>query len=478
MKPMDSDFQSRDQLLEELEGMRRRIAMLEEEQVNRERNSDDVDLFRRLVEHSLGLMCVHDLDGNLLFVNTAAAEALGFRPEDGVGWNLRRFLSPSVESQFDVYLERIREHGVDSGLMRLVGKNGTEQVWLYRNVLYEELGKPPRVLGHAQDVTDRVRAEQALKQSEQRFRLLADTALILIWMSDRAGDCVFLNRAWLEFTGKALEEQLGDGWIENIHAADRDQFVEAHCSAMAAGTPFQVEYRLRRADGEYRWVFCSGVPRVANDGAFAGFIGSCVDISPIRQAREALEAAREDLGALVARRTAELERTYIQLGAAVHHRARIEDERARVHRLDAGAGQAGLPGATLAWGPQKPDRAKTVLLVEARTDVRHLLRDILQLDGYRVIDVGDVQAALAVIEAGSEPVHLLLTTIATLGTSGPTVVDRIAAVRPGLSILYMSDSSLEVTAHQGGFEPGGVSLSRRPPTLTDLLGKVREAIDR
>jgi PAS domain S-box-containing protein len=475
MKPMDSDFQSRDQLLQELEGLRHRVAVLEEEQVNRERPGDDVDLFRRLVEHSLGLMCVHDLDGNLLFVNTAAAQALGFRPEDGVGWNLRRFLSPSVESQFDAYLERIRNHGVDSGLMRLVGKNGTEQVWLYRNVLYEESGKAPRVLGHAQDITDRVRAEQALRQSEQRFRLLADTALILIWMSDGGGGCVFLNRPWLEFTGKALEEQLGDGWMESIHAADRDRFVEALGSAMAAGIPFQVEYRLRRADGEYRWMFGSGVPRVGTEGAFAGFIGSCVDISPIRQAREALEAAREDLAALGARRTVELEHSAIQLSAAVHHSARIEDERARVHRLDAGAGS---PAATLAWGPQKPDRAKTVLLVEARTDVRHLLRDILQLDGYRVIDVGDVQAALAVIETSSEPVHLLLTTTATLGTSGPTVADRIAAVRPGLSILYMSDSSLEVTAHQGGLEPGGVPLPRRPPTLMDLLGKVREAIDR
>lgn len=475
---MDSDFQSRDQLLQELQGLRRRLAALEEEQVNRERDGDDVDLFRRLVEHSLGLMCIHDLDGNLLFVNTAAAQALGFRPEDGVGWNLRRFLSPSVESQFDVYLERIRNHGVDSGLMRLVGKNGTEQVWLYRNVLYEESGKPPRVLGHAQDITDRVRAEQALRQSEQRFRLLADTALILIWMSDRGGGCVFLNRPWLEFTGKALEEQLGDGWIESIHVADRDRFVEAHGSAMAAGIPFQVEYRLRRADGEYRWMFGSGVPRVETDGAFAGFIGSCVDISPIRQAREALEAAREDLAALGARRTAELEHSYIQPSAAVQHSARLEDERARVHRLDAAAGQAGSPAAPLAWGPKNPDRAKTVLLVEARADVRHLLRDILQLEGYRVIDVGDTQAALTLIESGSEPVHLLLTTIAMRGTSVPTVADRIAAVRPGLSILYMSDSSLEVTAHQGGFEPGGVPLPRRPPTLVDLLGKVREAIDR
>lgn len=474
---MDSDFQSRDQLLQELQSLRRRVAVLEEELVNRARPGDDVDLFRRLVEHSLGLMCIHDLDGKLLFVNTAAAQALGLRAEDGVGWNLRRFLSPTVESQFDAYLERIRNHGVDSGLMRLVGKNGTEQVWLYRNVLYEESGKPPRVLGHAQDITDRVRVEQALRQSEQQFRLLADTALILIWMSDRGGGCVFLNRPWLEFTGKALEEQLGDGWIESIHAADRDRFVEAHRSAVAAGTPFQVEYRLRRADGEYRWMFGSGVPRVNSDGTFAGFIGSCVDISPIRQAREALEAAREDLAALGAPRTAELEQSDIQFSAAVQHSAGLQDEKARPHHLDAAAGQAGSPAATRVRAPKNPDRAKTVLLVEARADVRNLLRDILQLDGYRVIDVGDAQAALAVIESAAEPVHLLLTTIAMLGTCAPTVADRIAAVRPGFSILYMSDTGVEITAQQGGFEPR-VRLLKMPFTLVDLLDKVREAIER
>jgi len=74
--------------------------------------SEERDLFRSLVEHSLGLMCVHDLEGNLLFVNTAAAETLGFRPEDGIGWNVRRFLSPAAEDEFAAYLERIRANGV------------------------------------------------------------------------------------------------------------------------------------------------------------------------------------------------------------------------------------------------------------------------------------------------------------------------------------------------------------------------------
>src|SRR5262249_32454954 len=116
-------------------------------------------------------MCVHDLDGNLLFVNAAAASALGFRPEDGIGWNLRRFLAPAVQEQFNVYLERIRATGVDSGLMRLVAKDGMEQVWLYRNTRYEERGYPAVVLGQAQDVTDLIRTQQKLRESERRFRI-------------------------------------------------------------------------------------------------------------------------------------------------------------------------------------------------------------------------------------------------------------------------------------------------------------------
>ena len=141
--------------------------------------------------------------------------------------NLRRFLSPSVENQVDAYLERIRTNAVDSGLMRLVAKDGTERIWMYRNVRYEERGKPPRVLGHAQDVTERVRAEHSLKESERRFRLLADTAPVLIWMTDPTGRCAFLNRPWLDFTGRSLGAQLGEGWIESIHPDDRPRFLEA-----------------------------------------------------------------------------------------------------------------------------------------------------------------------------------------------------------------------------------------------------------
>ena len=260
------------------------------------------DLFRSLVEHSLGLMCVHDLEGHLLFVNQAAAATLGFRAEDGVGWNLRRFLSPSVIDEFDAYLERIRKNGVDSGLMRVMSKDGTERIWRYRNVLDETPGAPPRVLGHAQDVTESVRAEEALKESERRFRLLADTTPILIWMSDASGSCIFVNQPWLDFTGRPDTEQVGEGWTQCIHPDDRHRVVDAYWAAVAARAPFRAEYRLRRVDGEYHWMLGYAVPRVEADGAFAGLVGSCVDVTDERRAREILELSRtrriESLGVL------------------------------------------------------------------------------------------------------------------------------------------------------------------------------------
>jgi len=301
---------------------------------NESRPEHHGDLFRRLVENSRGLMCVHDLDGTLLYVNAAAAETLGFRPGEGIGWNLRGFLSPDIEHRFDDYLERIRTNGVDSGLMRLVGKDRKERIWLYRNVLYEEPGMPPRVLGHAQDVSDRVGAERALKESERRFRLLADTAPVLIWMADANGQCTFVNQPWLDFTGRTLDSQVGEGWTGSVHAGDRERLIAAYRAAIGAQTSFQAEFRLRRMDGEYRWVLGSGVPRVEGDGTCAGFIGSCVDISEARRAREVLEASRDELATLVAQRTAELRDSNEQLRAEMRLRGEIEEEVARVRRIE------------------------------------------------------------------------------------------------------------------------------------------------
>jgi PAS domain S-box-containing protein len=149
------------------------------------------DVYRVLVENSLGLMCVHDLNGILLSVNPAVTQSLGYSAEEGIGRSLREFLVPEVRDLFDAYLERIRGRPTDTGLMRLRARDGAERIWLYRNVRYDPPGETPRVLGHAIDITDRVRAEQALKETQKELREARDELAARV--AERTSDLQWAN---------------------------------------------------------------------------------------------------------------------------------------------------------------------------------------------------------------------------------------------------------------------------------------------
>ncbi|MBI3245350.1 MAG: PAS domain-containing sensor histidine kinase [Deltaproteobacteria bacterium] len=127
--------------------------------------------YRHLVEHSLGLICLHDFDGNLLYVNPASANALGYAPDAWKGKTLRDFLAPAFLPLFDLYLERIRHQHADEGLMQVVTQTGEKRIWKYHNVWYEEDGRPLYVLGYAQDVTEEVRLERALRKARDELEL-------------------------------------------------------------------------------------------------------------------------------------------------------------------------------------------------------------------------------------------------------------------------------------------------------------------
>ena len=137
---------------------------------------------------------------------------------------------------------------------------------------------------------NRRRAEHSLRESEERFRVMADTAPVMVWRSGPDQRCDFFNKPWLEFRGRRLQDEMGEGWTEGVHPDDLHRCLATYTAAWPGRESFRMEYRLRRADGEYRWVLDTGVPRLAADGTLLGYIGSCIDITERRQAEEALRA--------------------------------------------------------------------------------------------------------------------------------------------------------------------------------------------
>jgi PAS domain S-box-containing protein len=168
---------------------------------------------------------------------------------------------------------------------RIAPQNG-ETRWVsgFGRVEFNEHGKAVVMRGVTRDITKRKLAEEALRESEARFRTVADVAPVMIWMSGPDKLCNFFNKGWLEFTGRTLEEELGNGWAQGVHPDDFDHCLEVYRDSFDARQSFTMEYRLRRKDGEYGWVLDTGTPRFNQDGAFLGYIGSCIDITLRRQA--------------------------------------------------------------------------------------------------------------------------------------------------------------------------------------------------
>ncbi len=145
------------------------------------------------------------------------------------------------------------------------------------------------------DITERKAAEEALRESEARFREMADTAPVMIWVADVDKHCTYFNKQWLDFTGRSIEKELGNGWTERVRPEDYKHCLETYVSAFDRREPFTMEYRLRRHDGEYRWVYAVGAPRFTSAGEFHGYIGSCVDITERKESERALREALEEL---------------------------------------------------------------------------------------------------------------------------------------------------------------------------------------
>jgi PAS domain S-box-containing protein len=184
---------------------------------------------------------------------------------------------------------------------RVVWPDGSVHWLMGKGEIFRDArGTAIRMLGVNMDITERKRAEGAMHESEERFRIMADTAPVMIWVTGPDKMATFFNRQWLEFGGRSSEQELGDGWMVRLHPDEKEQCLRKFAAAFEARGQYQEEHRLRRADGEFRWLLCTGVPRFTEDHQLVGYVGCSLDITDHRLQQEQLLAAQklESLGIL------------------------------------------------------------------------------------------------------------------------------------------------------------------------------------
>jgi PAS domain S-box-containing protein len=214
----------------------------------------------------------------------------GVHPEDreAVEAAFAAAIDPGRHAPYDV---EFRTVGREDGRIRWVAAKGRG--------LFGEDGRCIRVIGTAIDVTARKQAEETLRESEARFRNMADHAPVMMWVTDAQGACTYLNRQWYAYTGQTEAEGIGLGWLAAVHPDDRGWSSDTFLAANAERKPFRLEYRLRNADGDYRWFIDAAQPRLGEDGRFHGYIGSVTDIHDRKIAEQRFAETTRRLDAIL-----------------------------------------------------------------------------------------------------------------------------------------------------------------------------------
>jgi len=258
------------------------------------------DKLRLVLESAPGGIYGTDLQGHCTFCNPAALNILGYRrAEELLGKNIHQLIhhthpdgTPYPRSECAV-IGTIQSgtcaHSADEVYWKADGTPFPIEYW---SLPQKKAGRIVGAVTQFIDITERQNAEEALKESESRFRNMANAAPMLLWVSGKDALREYSNQSWLDFTG---QDQAVDGWTECIHPDDREHYLKSYAESFAARQSFHAEYRLRRHDGEYRWILESSVPRFTSSGLFEGYIGCGVDVTEVRRAEKEIALANERL---------------------------------------------------------------------------------------------------------------------------------------------------------------------------------------
>lgn len=263
--------------------------------------AEAVSLLAALVKSSDDAIIGMSLAGTVRSWNAGAERVYGYRPDEIIGRSISDLCPPDRLDEVPAMLSRIAKgehaHHVETIQRRKRGRRFN--VSLTVSPVKDADGTVIAASAIARDITQRKRIETALRDSEARFHMMADTAPVMVWMSDPEQGCTFFNKRWLEFTGRTLEEESGTGWFQGIHAQDQPRCRDTYAEAIRQQQPFTMEYRLRRADGAYRWIVDTGVPRFEPDGTLSGYIGSCIDLTERKEMEDELRKTLKEKESLL-----------------------------------------------------------------------------------------------------------------------------------------------------------------------------------
>jgi len=244
-------------------------------------------LGRLLESLPVGVAVVRCDDGTVVLINPALATMTGHPQESAVGRCCADLLCGGQRETCPLH-DVVPDTGYQAELF-LVRSDGSRIPTLHTIRPYVTPDGTQYLLMVFTDIRERKQLEDAMRDSEHRYRQLADAIPALVWICDPEGSCVDFNRAWLEYRGRTLDQETGDGWLEGVHPEDRERVLTTFRNALAVRAEFTMIYRLLRHDGVYRWIENHGVPRFDSTGTFLGYAGGCMDVTERQEAAAYLE---------------------------------------------------------------------------------------------------------------------------------------------------------------------------------------------
>lgn len=256
-----------------------------------EKLHESKEIFENFMTNLPAVMFMKDHQSRLLYTNPLLKKLLGWH--DAVGKLTSELMPPDLAEKMIADDKRVMDNGPEVVFETIRDTEGIEHYFETHKFTFRKKNGDVLLGGISIDETARKKAEEALRESEIHYKTLADSGQALIWTTGTDKKCNYFNQPWLKFTGRTLEQELGDGWLEGVHPDDLKHCIDVYNESFNDHRKFSMEYRIHHASGEYRWIQDDGSPRFNSKGKFIGYIGHCLDISERKKAEQELVAAKE-----------------------------------------------------------------------------------------------------------------------------------------------------------------------------------------